>query len=121
MWTYNQNTLSHHGVKGMKWGVRRKRYGIGVGGFVPDKPNGQQPNGTEPQMTRRQRKVKAYVDKKIAGNNKTLKMLIAEDPECAKRGYNWIADDLRWSNKKLREIDVSRTSLKEAKRIYKYG
>lgn len=24
MWEYNQNELYHHGVKGMKWGVRKK-------------------------------------------------------------------------------------------------
>jgi len=23
MWTYNRNTLAHHGIKGQKWGVRR--------------------------------------------------------------------------------------------------
>lgn len=31
MWTYNyQNTLYHHGVKGMKWGVRHDKQGSGT-------------------------------------------------------------------------------------------
>ena len=29
MWTYNYNELYHHGVPGMKWGIRKVRYAIG--------------------------------------------------------------------------------------------
>lgn len=29
MWKYNNNELYHHGIKGMKWGVRRSRAQLG--------------------------------------------------------------------------------------------
>lgn len=29
MWEYNNNELYHHGIKGMKWGVRRSRAQLG--------------------------------------------------------------------------------------------
>lgn len=47
--------LMHYGVKGMRWGVRKKYYGAGTEGFVPKKPKGEQPDWQYKKSDRQKR------------------------------------------------------------------
>ena len=51
----DNNYLQHYGVKGMKWGVRKKYYGAGTKGIVPEKPKGEQPSW-KPKKSERQKR-----------------------------------------------------------------
>lgn len=77
MSTHNTNELQHHGVKGMKWGVRKDR--IKTGG----KSAGSKPKGEEQGSSVKEKA--ARVAKK--GAKKTAKIL-------AKTGKMYVADQV---------------------------
>ena len=117
----NESYLQHYGVKGMKWGVRRKRSEVSnrqqrKSSKLIDRKK-YYANRNIAEVNRRQKAETKYFEPYIKGSDKKMASAAKDLAVIGKKHFDAVIAQEEIYKKKLSAIDVKQTSYREVKRL----